>query len=81
MKLLKNNFPFIFRNLKFLTRLKPSTPVAEIRYLLERGSTFNLGDEKEKAVVLFKEAYDNAVEIKEGFYAIDAAHVWKLCCH
>jgi tetratricopeptide (TPR) repeat protein len=50
-------------------------PVAEIRYLLERGRTFNSANEKEKSVILFKEAYDKALKHNEDFYAIDAAHM------
>ncbi len=52
-----------------------SMPVAEIRYLLERGRTFNSAGEKEQAIPLFKEAYAKAVEHNEDFYAIDAAHM------
>ena len=50
-------------------------PVAEIRYLLERGRTFNSAGEKEQSIPLFKEAYAKAVEHNEDFYAIDAAHM------
>lgn len=50
-------------------------PVAEIRYLLERGRTFNSSNEKAQAISLFKEAYEKALQSNEGFYAIDAAHM------
>lgn len=50
-------------------------PVAEIRYLLERGRAFNSADEKQKAITLFKEAYDKALRYDEDFYAVDAAHM------
>jgi tetratricopeptide (TPR) repeat protein len=50
-------------------------PVAEIRYLLERGRTFNSAGEKEQSISLFKEAYAKAIEHNEDFYAIDAAHM------
>ncbi len=50
-------------------------PVAEIRYLLERGRTFNSANDKEKAIALFKEAYHQALNHNEDFYAIDAAHM------
>jgi tetratricopeptide (TPR) repeat protein len=50
-------------------------PVAEIRYLLERGRTFNSANEKERSITLFKEAYDKALKHNEDFYAIDAAHM------
>jgi tetratricopeptide (TPR) repeat protein len=50
-------------------------PVPEIRYLLERGRTFNSAGEKEQSISLFKGAYAKAVEHNEDFYAIDAAHM------
>jgi tetratricopeptide (TPR) repeat protein len=50
-------------------------PVAEICYLLERGRAFNSAGKKEQSIPLFKEAYAKAVEHKEDFYAIDAAHM------
>ncbi len=50
-------------------------PVAEIRYLLERGRTFNSAGEKEQSISPFKEAYAKAVDQNEDFYAIDAAHM------
>jgi tetratricopeptide (TPR) repeat protein len=50
-------------------------PVAQIRYLLERGRTFNSANEKEKSATLFKEAYHKALFQNEDFYAIDAAHM------
>ena len=53
----------------------PVMPVAEIRYLLERGRTFNSSNEKTQAIALFKEAYEKALQSNEEFYAIDAAHM------
>ena len=50
-------------------------PVAEIRYLLERGRTYNSAGERQKAIALFKQAYDKAFKHKEDFYAVDAAHM------
>jgi len=50
-------------------------PVAEIRYLLERGRTYNSAGERQKAIALFKQAYDKALKHKEDFYAVDAAHM------
>ena len=50
-------------------------PIAEIRYLLERGRTFNSAGEKEQSIPLFNEAYAKAVTHNEDFYAIDAAHM------
>jgi tetratricopeptide (TPR) repeat protein len=50
-------------------------PVAEIRYLLERGRAFNSANEKEKSIALFKRAFDKALKHNEDFYVIDAAHM------
>lgn len=50
-------------------------PVADIRYLLERGRTFNSAGEKERAAPLFEEAYQKSAAQGEDFYAIDAAHM------
>jgi len=50
-------------------------PVAEIRYLLERGRTFNSAGEGDQAIPLFEEAYKKSVAHGEDFYAIDAAHM------
>jgi tetratricopeptide (TPR) repeat protein len=50
-------------------------PIAEIRYPLERGRTFNSAGQKEQSIILFTEAYAKALEYKEDFYAIDAAHM------
>ena len=54
---------------------RQNMPVAEIRYLLERGRTFNSAGEKEQSIPLFKEAYAKAVEHNEDYYAIDSAHM------
>jgi hypothetical protein len=43
--------------------------------LLERERAFNSAGKKEQSIPLFKEAYAKAVEHKEDFYAIDAAHM------
>lgn len=54
---------------------RENMPVAEIRYLLERGRTFNSAGEKEQSIPLFNAAYAKAVVHNEDFYAIDAAHM------
>lgn len=46
-----------------------------VRYLLERGRTFNSNGEKDKAKPLFVEAYEIANENKFGNFALDAAHM------
>jgi len=50
-------------------------PCPRIRYLLERGRTFNSEDDKEKARVLFVEAWEQAQAIHEEGFAVDAAHM------
>jgi len=49
--------------------------VAQIRYLLERGRTFNSAHQPEQAIPLFKEAWDISRAAGEDFYAADAAHM------
>lgn len=49
--------------------------VAEIRYLLERGRVYNSSNQKEKARNYFLKAYNKSLELREDFYAIDAAHM------
>ena len=46
-----------------------------VRYLLERGRTFNSAGQPERAVPLFREALDRARAAREDFLAIDAAHM------
>ncbi len=54
-----------------------TTPIklVEIRYLLERGRTFNSAKQAEKARPLFIKAWESALESAEENYAIDAAHM------
>lgn len=47
----------------------------KIRYLLERGRTFNSAGIKDKASSLFVQAFEWAKGEKEDFYAVDAAHM------
>jgi len=46
-----------------------------IRYMLERGRTYNSSKVYDKARELFLGAYQQAVKYNEGNYAIDAAHM------
>lgn len=46
-----------------------------IRYLLERGRTYNSSGHPDQARPLFQEAWELGIEVKEDFYAIDAAHM------
>jgi tetratricopeptide (TPR) repeat protein len=49
--------------------------LARVRYLLERGRTYNSANEQGKALPLFIEAVDSAEKIKAMNYAIDAIHM------
>ena len=51
---------------------------ARIRYLLERGRTFNSSGEKQKARPLFLEALERAQAAGEDFHAVDAAHMMAI---
>ena len=57
------------------TQLNGDTPVAEVRYLLERGRTHNSANERQKAKALFEQSYHKSTEINSVNYAIDAAHM------
>jgi tetratricopeptide (TPR) repeat protein len=47
----------------------------KIRYLLERGRTFNSSGQPEQAQPLFEQALDIAQQLGEDFYAVDALHM------
>jgi len=51
----------------------PSRP--KIRYLLERGRTFNSSGNPQQAKPLFEQALDVAQQLAEDFYAVDALHM------
>lgn len=55
--------------------LKPEWKRAEVRYLLERGRSFNSAQAPEKALPLFMQAWEIAQKAGLDFYAIDAAHM------
>ncbi|RPI17421.1 MAG: hypothetical protein EHM58_09325 [Ignavibacteriae bacterium] len=55
--------------------LTPDTPLARIRYLLERGRVFNSSKNTEKAIMFFKDAFNGCLIAHEDFYAVDAAHM------
>ena len=59
--------------------LSDETPVARVRYLLERGRTYNSAGEIEAARPLFEEAWDLARGIGEDYHAVDAAHMLGIC--
>jgi len=47
----------------------------KIRYLLERGRTFNSSGQSEQAQPLFQQALDIAQQLGQDFYAVDALHM------
>lgn len=49
--------------------------LAKIRYLLERGRTYNSAGDVEHARPLFVQAWQLANEIDNSYYAVDAAHM------
>ena len=59
--------------------LSDQTPVARVRYLLERGRTYNSAGEIESARPLFEEALDLARGIGTDYHAVDAAHMLGIC--
>jgi tetratricopeptide (TPR) repeat protein len=48
---------------------------ARVRYLLERGRVFNSSKHPDEAHPFFEHALTMAQELKEDFYAVDAAHM------
>jgi tetratricopeptide (TPR) repeat protein len=48
---------------------------AHVRYLLERGRVFNSSKQQEKAKPYFEQAFDEARQLEEDFYAVDAIHM------
>jgi tetratricopeptide (TPR) repeat protein len=55
--------------------LQPEFKQARVRYLLERGRAFNSANQKVKALPLFQQAWEEALQAGLDFYAIDAAHM------
>jgi tetratricopeptide (TPR) repeat protein len=55
--------------------LPPSESRARVRYLLERGRTHNSSGEKERARLLFEQAWNESLSLAEDALAIDAAHM------
>lgn len=56
--------------------LRAELVVPTIRYLLERGRTFNSSGHPEEALTLFQQAWDQALKHAEAaFFAVDAAHM------
>ncbi|MCA9838502.1 MAG: tetratricopeptide repeat protein [Trueperaceae bacterium] len=59
-------------------RLDATMPIAQIRYRLERGRSYNSAGQKDKAIPLFKEAANLAKVAGEDFYEVDALHMLAL---
>lgn len=59
--------------------LSDDTPVAHVRYLLERGRVYNSSNLVDQACPLFKHAWQFAREKGEDYYAVDAAHMLGIC--
>lgn len=57
------------------TMLTPDTSQARVRYLLERGRTYNSSKQIDKARPLFMEAWELGARIQADFYAVDALHM------
>lgn len=55
--------------------LTDATPVAHVRYLLERGRTHNSAGNTKDARAAFVHAWMRAQELGEDFHAVDAAHM------
>jgi len=56
-------------------KLAGATTHVRVRYLLERGRTFNSSGASQRAVPLFAEALALAERTHDPFYAVDAAHM------
>lgn len=61
------------------TALDIETPVARIRYLLERGRTHNSAGDIEAARSFFLEAWERARNARQDYHAVDAAHMLGIC--
>lgn len=58
--------------------LDDATPVARVRYLLERGRVFNSSKHPAEAAKLFEAAWDLARKIGADYYAVDAGHMLEI---
>jgi tetratricopeptide (TPR) repeat protein len=56
-------------------QLAPNLQLARVRYLLERGRSYNSAGAPERALPLFTEAYELGSAINEMRFAIDAVHM------
>lgn len=58
--------------------LTEASPVSRVRYLLEKGRTFNSSGSPDKAKPFFLNAWELAVTNNEDYYAIDAIHMLQI---
>lgn len=58
--------------------LTAKAPCAEVRYFLERGRLFNSSKGAPKALPLFKQSYELAIQRKMDAFAVDAAHMMAI---
>lgn len=58
-----------------LVMLSEDTPVAEVRYMLERGRTYRSSGNVDKSRPFFLEAYQKSIERGLDYQAVDAAHM------
>ena len=58
--------------------LPAAGPSARVRYLLERGRSFNSAGERDTAATLFQAAWEIAIAEGLDFHAVDAAHMMAI---
>lgn len=61
------------------TSREDKTPVARVRWLLERGRSYNSAGQVEEARPLFLDAWKLARNVREDYHAVDAAHMLGIC--
>jgi tetratricopeptide (TPR) repeat protein len=73
---LQHKFEEAHRTLDLVEKKLSSDPSrAKVRYLLERGRTFNSSGEADQARPLFQQAEEMAARLSEDFYEVDAIHM------
>lgn len=55
--------------------LSDRTPIARVRYLLERGRAWNDVGRAAEAAKIFEEAFELAIAVRSDLFAVDAAHM------
>ena len=75
-KSLRRHFDEAHETLDGVAGLLPRVaPRVEVRYLLERGRTWNSSGAKDKAKELFYTAFDMAKQVGDDYLTVDAAHM------